>query len=104
MTEEQEKYFKFLIEECKYKDVKFINDSEWVAIAPYIFTHGILKGNINDFVGYSNRWCYHTYEAAKKAIDEWSGEGEPDGWHKNPMTGRRRYTNAEDEIIEEIRR
>lgn len=40
--------------------------------------------------GYGDRWCYHNEADAKAALDAWNGEGEPQGWHRHPPTGRRR--------------
>jgi len=40
--------------------------------------------------GYEDRWCYHTPDAAAQALAEWNGEGEPQGWHRHPSSGRRR--------------
>lgn len=41
-------------------------------------------------LGYEDRYCFATREMADKAMTEWSGEGDPDYWHKHPRTGRRR--------------
>lgn len=36
-------------------------------------------------------WCYHRAEDALAAAEAWNGEGDPpDGWHRHPMSGRRR--------------
>jgi hypothetical protein len=40
--------------------------------------------------GYDTSYCYHTDEAAISAMNEWDGTGDPEGWHRNPETGRRR--------------
>ena len=40
--------------------------------------------------GYGERYCYQTLEGALRAQAQWSGEGDPDGWHKHPDSGRRR--------------
>lgn len=42
---------------------------------------------------YDNRWCFATKEMAVNAVAEWATrafEGEPEGWHRHPPTGRRR--------------
>lgn len=36
-------------------------------------------------------WCYHTRAGAEAALAAWDGTGEPDGWHRHPMSDRRRY-------------
>lgn len=43
-----------------------------------------------DPVGYADRYCYMTKEGAIRALDEWDGIGDPVGWHRHPLSGRRR--------------
>lgn len=43
-----------------------------------------------DVDGYRDRYCYQTETGAIKALLEWSGNGDPDGWHRHPASGRRR--------------
>lgn len=46
------------------------------------------------------RWCYHDHDAAWRAVLGWNGKGDPDGWYRHPLTGRRRPGGvAEDEYI-----
>jgi hypothetical protein len=73
---------------AEYRDIQEKGDHGLVGIAPFIHTHAIISDI--DSYGYGDRWCYHTYAAAKAALDAWDGEGEPQGWHRNPTTGRRR--------------
>lgn len=40
--------------------------------------------------GYDDRWCYKTRADAIEALEDWTTEPEPTGWHRNPKTGRRR--------------
>lgn len=42
-----------------------------------------------DQTGYNDRWCYHNYTDAVKALNNWDGMGEPEGWHRHPNSGRR---------------
>lgn len=35
-------------------------------------------------------WCYETLLGAVIALAAWDGEGEPAGWMRHPMSGRRR--------------
>lgn len=62
------------------------------AVHPLMFTHMLIIGQIDDQVGYTDRWCYKDFNSALKAMQEWDGkEGtEPEGWHRHPTTGRRR--------------
>ena len=39
---------------------------------------------------FDDEWCYHDHDAAWRAVLGWDGTGEPDGWIRNPTTGRRR--------------
>lgn len=38
---------------------------------------------------YDDGYCFHNAAAAWKTFETWDGESEPDGWAKNPFTGRR---------------
>jgi hypothetical protein len=69
---------------------KEIRAGWWAEILPMIFNHRIIvtDGSTVDFA-----WCYETKERAIEYFEKWDGKGEPDGWHKNPMTGERRIVN-----------
>lgn len=62
----------------------------YACIVRFAFTHAIITGRFGDDDSYDDRWCYHDYATAKAALDAWDGEGEPNGWHRHPATGRRR--------------
>lgn len=49
-----------------------------------------------DDIGYAERYCFETFELAKTALETWSGEGDPEGWHKHPDSGRYRDPNTGD--------
>ena len=71
--------------------VRRLNDSEYIAVLPMIFTHALVRGPIRDaLIGYDDRWCYHSSFDAILAGTEWDGTGEPYGWHRHPSSGRRR--------------
>ena len=84
-------YAEFL-RQSGFLDVKFVNETTYVAILKFLFTGAIVKGTIGDTIGYDDRWCYHSVEDARKALNEWDylTQQEPDGWHRHPTTGRRR--------------
>lgn len=84
-----EEFRQFLIAEG-YTDIRFLDETVYICLSPFIFTWAIIIGQIGDTTGYADLWCYHNYADAKSAIDSWNGEGEPQGWHRNPRTGRRR--------------
>ena len=77
------------VEEYGYTDyVEFPNENN-ACINRLMFTYALIS-ELTESGMYGDRWCYHSYEAAKAALDAWDGEGEPTGWHRHPTTGRRR--------------
>jgi len=76
---------------------------EWAACYGFIYTCAIVTGRVNDRTGYDQRWCYSTPNDALVALVRWavnSFEGEPEGWHRHPASGRRRPDgDAEQEYI-----
>lgn len=71
-------------------DVQEKGDAGYVCIQRFLFTHAILAGLTR--WGYGDRWCFKDYAAAKAALDAWDGQDgtEPSGWHRHPVSGRRR--------------
>lgn len=68
-----------------------IGDHGECALVRFLYTTAIVSG-LNEW-GYEDRWCYHTYSDAYRALMEWRDDPEapePDGWHRHPPTGRRR--------------
>lgn len=92
-------FLQWLIDECGYKYPKPIGEGRWAAIIPKMFTHAIAVGRIDDFQGIDAHWCYETLAAARVALDAWDGRGEPNGWFRNPDSGRR-ISRSPDEIDE----
>lgn len=85
-------FLHWLKDDNGYTDIQLVSPEIWVGIYKFVFTHGIIVGRMHDRTGYFDRWCYHTYELAKTALDEWSADGwkgEPKGWHRHPLSGRR---------------
>lgn len=80
----------WLKEECGYLLVLPLTNTHYVAIARFVYTHAIIIGQYEDRVGMDDRWCYHSYQDALTALLNWDGQGEPQGWHRHPATGRRR--------------
>lgn len=91
-------YIDWLTDECGYKHVRLLPDGRWAAVLPLMFTAAIIVGRIGDVHGYDDRWCYHSEATALAALDAWDGAGEPKGWHRNPMTGRRVDADGTEEI------
>ena len=66
------------------------------AIMPFMFTWAIIADLTR--TGYEDRWCYETLQDAIAALSEWNGEGEPEGWHRHPTSGRRRTKEGKEAI------
>jgi hypothetical protein len=78
------------LKELGYQEPRPLGDGRYACLFQFMFTWGIIVGRIGDEHSYDDRWCYHHREAAARALADWSGEGEPQGWHRHPSTGRRR--------------
>ena len=83
-------FLHWLKDDCGYLDIRLINQETYIAIIKFMFTAAIIRGRVGNHGDYDDRWCYHNVEAARSAIAQWDGIGEPKGWHRHPMTGRRR--------------
>ena len=63
-------------------------------ITVYPMTYGkarVCFGEQGPTGGITNAYCYENPTLAVVAASLWDGEGDPiDGWHRNPITGRRR--------------
>lgn len=70
--------------------VKFFPDGTYGAVKPLIYHWTLIFGLIGNTDNYEDQWCYATRDKAMQALKSWSGEGDPDGWHRHPRTGRRR--------------
>jgi len=71
-------------------EAKLIGDGIYAAIKPLMYHWTMVVGLVGDRMSYEDRWCFETRQMAEQGLREWSGEGEPVGWHRNPRTGRRR--------------
>jgi hypothetical protein len=69
---------------------KVIGDGIYAATKPLLFHWTMMIGQIGDKYGYEDRFCFADQELAENALRQWNGEGEPVGWHRHPMSGRRR--------------
>lgn len=75
------------LEELGYKFPRQLASGEWIALCPFIFTWGLVKGL--DDIGYKERWCYGNINDALKAVANWDGEGDPPGnWIVNKPSQR----------------
>lgn len=85
----KEEFFHYLKFQCGYLHPVLLPDGHYKCIYPLLYTFAIVVGRIGDVYSYDDRWCYHNYESAKNAFDDWNGIGEPIGWHRHPSSGRR---------------
>lgn len=78
-----------------YSHIKRFADGEAACVARMAFTCAVLYKF--DYAGHSRRWCYETKADAVRALAEWDGAPgtEPEGWHRDPYTGRRRHEGKE---------
>ncbi len=95
-------FFTYLHNSSGYSDLIVLPDGRWAGIAEFLFTHAIIVGRIGDRDSYEDRWCYKTREDATGALESWDGTGEPEGWHRHPLTGRRRETTENGLVLETI--
>jgi hypothetical protein len=79
------------------------DDKYWVGLKQFMYTTAIVRGAWYDEYGYEDRWCFKHGEHAFVALVTWAAEefkDEPQGWHRHPISGRRRPEgNAELEYI-----
>jgi hypothetical protein len=78
-----------------YRSVRDIGAGRYACLRPLIFTWSLIVGRWGDTLSLDDAWCYHTQAAALAALDAWNGEGEPAGWHRHPLSGRRVIDGAE---------
>lgn len=86
--------FQEFMQEGGYLCAQEIEGDRYVAVMPLLFTSAIIIGRMRDYmIGYDDRWCYHNEADAICALALWAErgyEGEPEGWHRHPASGRRR--------------
>lgn len=75
-------------DKAAYTDIRELPDGRLIATHRLI-SHWTLLIDLNQ-TGYEDRYCFKTYELVKAAFDNWQGEGDPEGWHRHPYSGRRR--------------
>lgn len=76
-----------------YRHVGVFGDGEYVAFYPLMFHWTMIRGNLDYQFGYDNRWCFANESVVRKEFEAWEAlrfEGEPEGWHRHPDSGRRR--------------
>lgn len=94
-TPEEIEYLRVLADENpNWTYCGMIGDTgDFFAVNRFMYTAGIIRGPVRDRGNYEDRWCYEHTVLAIAAVEEWRGRGfadEPTGWHRHPISGRRR--------------
>lgn len=64
-----------------YYEIREVPGRGICGLRKFIFTTGLVVGMTKDL--YYGRYCYSNESDASKALNEWNGEGDPDGpWIK----------------------
>jgi hypothetical protein len=71
-----------------YTDYRVFENGRDAAVSRIGFNHAIFADLTR--WGYGDRWCFASYALARDALAAWNGEGDPQGWHRHPDSGRRR--------------
>lgn len=70
---------------------RLVADGYEILVAPMTFGKARLCYGLADSGTYDNAFCYEDPARAIEAAKVWNGQSDPlDGWHRNPVTGRRR--------------
>ncbi len=78
-----------MLENELYSHPRLFGDGRWACVAPSVYSCAIIVGRVGNHESFDDRWCYHDHRAACVALDAWNGVGEPQGWYRQSMTGRR---------------
>lgn len=74
--------------------IRDLGDGTYVMIRPLLFHWMMVRGDFEDLIGYFDRWCYADETGARAALNAFPEQPEPSyepvGWHRHPLSGRRR--------------
>ena len=74
--------------------IRDLGDGTYVMIRPLLFHWMLIRGDFEDLIGYWARWFYADEAGARAALDAFREHPdpayEPSGWHRHPLSGRRR--------------
>ncbi|AXQ69838.1 hypothetical protein HOU03_gp430 [Caulobacter phage CcrSC] len=85
--------FEAFLHDNGYVEFVDMGNGMWAGIKRLMFHWTMHTGEIDNEWSYVDRWCYQTRELASAALRAWAADGfdgEPQGWHKHPKTGRTR--------------
>lgn len=89
-------YLTWLVVENGHMHVRPIPGKRYASVLRKAFTHAIVVGRMFDMSSTDDTWCYASEADAKAALDAWDGQGEPQGWVRHPMSGRRVSQTADE--------
>lgn len=84
-------------------EIRDLEDGTYVVAKPLMFHWTLIRGAWDDTLGYFDRWCYADRDGALAALAAFplrpDPRYEPTGWHRHPMSGRRRPDGTSDTEI-----
>jgi hypothetical protein len=69
---------------------KTFADGRVADVMPLLFGAQVGVSRSTEAISFDDVWHYDTVAEAIEAMEAWDGTGEPQGWVRNPKTGRRR--------------
>lgn len=74
-----------------YLAAKELIDGRLACVMPLNFIAAIITMRLQTLSdGYDERYCFHSIDSAVKALNAWTGAGEPNGCHRHLPSNRRR--------------
>jgi endonuclease YncB( thermonuclease family) len=81
-------FAEFLIE-SGYIAPRRLDNGQWLAVIPMLFTTGLAVIDDGDFIGPCCRYCYRTRKDALRDLGIWDGQNDPPGpWVKQKPQDR----------------
>jgi len=78
---------KYLTEICELKAYRILSDGTYLGIKPLVFHWTLIRGDMFDPIGFTERYCMKTEQIARMALTLAEDETKIYGWHKNAITG-----------------
>lgn len=69
---------------------RILEDGRVIDVLPLLFGAGRLGIIPVGCTEFDDVWDYSSVDAAVVAAFDWDGQGEPEGWYRHPLSGRRR--------------
>jgi len=81
----------------EYTYMKVLPDGRICGVHRLMF-HWTMHVDIGE-IGWEDKYCFPNQMSATKALEDWDGTGDPEGWHRHLQTGRRRNLQTGEEWI-----